>query len=137
MRQASDPDAQITVEVPQLQLLPRLYSSLCSARCSGPNRAELCLEGHRCSSWTRLLTCPFFQRHVPMAVQTQFKDLVVVVPVVSRSWPRATDHGGNHEVDSVGVQFFLSWVNRAGFSALDRQEFLVIEGSGCGADARS
>ena len=41
----------------------------------------------------------------------QFLDLVVVVPVVqrqrTRSWPRATDHGGTHEGDSVGVQFFV------------------------------
>ena len=34
--------------------------SLCSDRCSGPNSAELCLEAHSCSSWTRLLTCPLF-----------------------------------------------------------------------------
>ena len=32
---------------------------------------------------------------------------------------------------------FLSRVNWAGFSALDNQEFLVIEGSGGGADAGS
>ena len=45
-------------------------------------------------------------------------------------------HGGSHEGDSVGVHF-LSRVNRAGFSALDHQEFLVIEGCGGGADAGS
>ena len=46
---------------------PRLTcSSLCSDRCSGPDSAVHCLEAHRSSSRTRMLTCPFFfffQRH--------------------------------------------------------------------------
>ena len=81
---------------------PRLYSSLCSDRCSGPNSAELCLEAHSCSSWTRLMTCP-------LSATTRARDTCCPDTVhglgccrahCATTVERATDHGGNREGDS-------------------------------------
>ena len=108
VRHGSGLDAQIPVEVPQLQFLAKvdvlvqrqvLWSKQCRTLFGSPQlqlldkvidvpfifndtcpwRSGQC----KCSSWTRLLTCALCQRHVPMAVQpVQFLDKNADVPSV-------------------------------------------------------
>ena len=60
VRQGSGLDAQVTVEVPQLQFLAKVDVLVVVQRQVLWSKQCRTLEAHSCSSWKRLLTCPLF-----------------------------------------------------------------------------
>ena len=108
------------VEVTQPGTRLSTCSLLCNDKCWG-DRAEICggstvaAFSRSSSSWTRLLTLCNVQARGPDCAEFRGDSTV--------------------QVQFFQQVHFLSRVIQAGFSALDHQEFLVIEGSGVGADA--
>ena len=118
--------------------------SLCSDRCSGPTSAELCLEAHSCSSWTRLSTCSLLcnDRWLGRQSRKLWKfhscSFVEVVQFLDRLLTRPLVCNVMRVVQTVQkTMMFLQLQLSDGFvpgdpgsfRALDDEEFFVIEGS--------